>query len=573
MKRLLCFALAIAALSACRGPNSQILVFVEADPGIRRSAVGLHVRIFGSARDDDPESVPNDMVHDVIEMVGDPSEFFPRRYALAPLGGDAERLYLFEATARRGLSEDSLEIVTARVISGYRPGEVAQIWLYLTDECAGVPCDDPRYSCDPQTMMCTLRSRRDPDPIEAGMPDSGVVVEGCTSDADCEDAHECTEDFCFQGQCGQSYAHSACDEGGECGAGRCFNDGCRYALDDSLCMDSVPCTADICTETGCEHRPNNLACTAGPDGECDPVNGCQYSVCSAETCTIENSCQASATCNGDTCERPPRCADCCNGDCSMDDGEICTTDTCGPSGWEHTPNAEPCEDGSTCTVGDFCSGGSCQPGRSACETFNPCTTSTCTDGACTTERPVANGTPCDNSNGCPGDTCQGGVCTDPGSCSFDAGMPIDAGRDAGMDAGRDAGPRDGGYDAGGFDAGRFDAGARPDAGGCTVCPDDGDPCTADFCMGPTCVHMTMAGCVDCGDGTVCGGGTTCCAPGDCCFTGEWCNPDPVPHCQTITMPGCMPPCAPGSQVCCPNGAGGFVCVDGGVCPVMMDGGL
>jgi hypothetical protein len=575
VRRALLFML---ALSACRGPNSQVIVIVDAQQGVREAARGLRVEIFGGVRG--ANEPPGQLVHYVIEPIEDRDQFWPRTYALAPLDYDATRLYRFDATGLDGTSEGAGFVVATRVISNYNPGEIVQVRLLLADGCIGVPCEDPRFTCDPATSRCTLDSMRDPDgPFdpEAGVPDAGRFVPACDDDADCDDEVACTANVCADGACQFLARHDQCQDEVACTTGVCTPTGCTQTTDDSQCADSISCTDDACTTSGCTHTANDDRCTQFAGGACDVTNDCQYPGCEVgTTCVALNDCQGTPTCDVDgTCVRPALCGagPCCHGVCTgCDDGNPCTTDTCGATRCENENNTSACSDANPCTIGDQCSGGGCRSG-----TFRPCGDGIeCTfdpmcdpgTGMCPTPIDLT-GTPCSNGDSCAGDTCSAGACI-PNTCGSDGGG-FDAGRDAGRDGGRDGG-RDAGHDAG-REGGITDSGS-----GCTICPDDGNPCT--FAVCPSCIQQTMSGCTTCPGGFACGGGATCCGAGmccsmgstccggSCCSAGMVCNPLPVPHCEPPSM--CPGGCPGGT--CCWTGSA-YVCMDGGVCSISDDAGF
>jgi len=86
--------------------------------------------------------------------------------------------------------------------------------------------------------------------------------------------------------------------------------------------------------------------------------------------------------------------DCCDAACQYDgpgsfcspDANPCTNDVCnGSGGCVHPNNTNPCDDGSDCTTGDVCGGGSCHgafvAGGTTCDDFDPCTVGDQCDGA------------------------------------------------------------------------------------------------------------------------------------------------------------------------------------------------
>lgn len=171
-------------------------------------------------------------------------------------------------------------------------------------------------------------------------------------------------------------------------------------LTPAVCGDSAIQAGEDCDEGGANGAPDSC-CTATcafrsstevcrpADGDCD----------TAEHCT-----GASATCPSDSFVSA--------GDGCADEGNPCTDNECdGAGACTHPPNEDPCDDGEGCTIGDVCSGGICQPGApNSCNDNNPCTNDSCSSpsGACVN---APNSNPCDDLNGCTlGDVCSGGSC-------------------------------------------------------------------------------------------------------------------------------------------------------------------
>ena len=133
-----------------------------------------------------------------------------------------------------------------------------------------------------------------------------------------------------------------------------------------------------------------------------------------------------------------------NGIGNMPPMGTCVEATCDPlEGCKQEPNDYGCQDGSVCTVGDLCVGGSCIPGDGLdCEDGNPCTDDGCdpVEGCFNEPRDGS----CDDGDPCTlDDTCEGGLCR---------------------------------------------AGAAQDC-------DDGEGCTEDSCdPGGACVHIWIEGC-------------------------------------------------------------------------------
>jgi hypothetical protein len=565
-------------LAGCAA-KTQVVVIVDAQPAVRAQTQSLEVQIFGGPGGE--EAVPNDPVLDRTVPTSQMDFRWPRRYVLTPRDGVVDRLYLFEAIAHRDPGGMDAPLVTARVISGYQPGQTAQIYLLLTDACIGVDCNDPNLTCDPALRRCTS-SRRDEDDLtpfnpEAGVPDAGLPVDSCVTDDDCQDEVACTENRCFGGACGTAFHDESCVDAIECTTGRCLATGCVPVANDDACLDLHDCTTDTCdVESGCLHTPDDTTCDQEPGGTCDSLNGCQYPTCTTANCVPSSDpCEMSAACSGNTCVRTALCAGCCAGDCETDDSNECTVGACTASGWEHTPTPfASCNDENECTQLDNCSSGTCAGSPVACYDANDCTDdSPCDPLTGCTFPPYRNGQSCtDVSTGCAG-ICNGGTCfpscprPDGGMTQLDSGIRWDAGRDAG---------------------GGYDSGYRPDAsGGCTFdwqCPDDsgGDPCTSGRCYSGTCGFYTDPSCQNCG-GAPCDAGACCGSV--CCNGGEQCCGD---HCcpqGTACAPGTciVDPCDPNpcdGGTCCPDGTGGYQCSGTGLCgqtdqcnPNPCDGGL
>lgn len=543
--RVVTLVSALALLAGCRGEPSQILVIVEADPGVRAAAGSLSVEIYGGARE--ASGVPSILAHSSTTPMA--FSTWPRRYAVAPLDGDADRLWRFVATARRGMSEDSEAFVTARLVSGYRRGETLQVVLRLTDACIGVSCESPDETCDPALRSCrpAFVEARELDPLapEGGTVDAGTEML-CVSSADCDDGVACTDDRCLGGLCSHAFIDSEC-LATECGVALCLPEGCSIRSDDARCDDAISCTVDRCSASGtCSHEPDDTACTAGMEGVCSATDDCQYATCDGSTCSPQPDLCRGAMCDGATCNRPSTCDPstemCCAGTCvasGCDDGDPCTDDSCGAAGCVHVVTTGSCNDGNPCTIGDICTGGVCR--GSPCNDFDPCTTDFCDATMTCRTMPALDGTPCDNSDACPGDVCVAGACM-PASCGgFDGG--VDAGRDAGRDSGPDASDGDASdRDASDADASDGDA----DASDASLC--DGSVCATPMevcCGGNVCCDMTTHSCVgglcmivEAGgpDGSLDACGGACVGTDTCCDFG-------TPHCcpasTTCSFSGCL----------------------------------
>jgi len=283
-----------------------------------------------------------------------------------------------------------------------------------------------------------------------------------------------------------------------------------FCLANADCDDGNACNG---TETCQANR-----CTPGTPLVCDDNNACN----GVETCDATLGCQAatapncddSNVCTTDSCDTTLGCVH-VNNTLACDDGSLCTTgDVCAGGSCQGTPTS--CTDGLTCNGAEFCdpADGTCKPGTPPdCNDNNPCTDDLCSEaaGGCQ-HTPVTNGTVCNDGSLCTtGDTCQAGacsgtpvVCTDP-DANVCTGVPA-------------CDPADG----------TCKMQAAPNC-------DDGNACTADACDAVAgCQHTPLSG-TSCSDGNACTTLDTCvvgtcvgtpviCTDGNACNGTETCNP-------------------------------------------------
>ncbi|MFH1530531.1 MAG: hypothetical protein ABIK09_07340 [Pseudomonadota bacterium] len=210
------------------------------------------------------------------------------------------------------------------------------------------------------------------------------------------------------------------------------------------CADATPC-------------PKGFACqqSSGTGGgaslQCVPEAGeCACSKTSMKlglstTCSVVNgdgACEGLRVCTDDgltDCDADTPAVEVCDGvdnDCDgvvdgvsvCDDGNPCTSDSCGGEGGCVHESLEGlnCDDGTACTIGDFCQGGICTGAAVSCDDGNPCTDDLCdTDGGC--ENPP-NTDLCDDGEPCTvGDHCVNAACLGtpvPCNCATDADCEI-----------------------------------------------------------------------------------------------------------------------------------------------------
>ncbi|MFH1425340.1 MAG: S8 family serine peptidase [archaeon] len=275
-------------------------------------------------------------------------------------------------------------------------------------------CDDGNLiSCDGCRNDCSRADGVCGDGIkECGEEcDDGNLIDGdgCSSLCEVEEA-ECVVDE----DCGDD--GNVCNGEESCVSGECVG---GVALD---CDDGVGCTVDYCDPVnGCIHTMSDGVCGSDElycNGRefCDGVLDCQVA---AVNCPDGEWCDEEF----DMCVEEPDCFS--DEDCG-DDGNVCTDFACSNGKCEVSYNANSCEDGLFCTVGDRCLGGVCVGGRERdCDDEVGCTEDECDEfvGECVSipqDVNCFNGAYCDGVEIC--DSlfgCQAGTnpCSDGEYCS------------------------------------------------------------------------------------------------------------------------------------------------------------
>ncbi len=581
MKRTLSVGLLLVLATSCTAyRRAQVLVTIDAEPGVDELSNTVLVRVWGRGE--------NESFDDTEIVASEPGSRYPWTVALYPRDDDTSRFFRFEAVAVNGAGD---AVATARLISGYERGQVLHVYLLLQDSCIGVPCEDLSSTCRNGACVDIPEEPTVFDP-DAGFPDSGSPAcagppeaEACNrEDDDCDgridEAFDLLADESNCGACGRSCdpAHAV----GVCESGSCAIESCDSGWDDCNGMVADGCEADLGSAETCGDC--KVACSA-PTPNCAGgtcVDACPSGtmLCGAscvDTNTSTEHCGAcdtacavrsfvDATCAGGTCTYECQSGhDSCNGPPGEGDADGCEQDVDGDAA-----NCSAC--------GIRCSGDACN---------DP----VCTSGVCGT-RPVMDGRSCTNGDACPGDTCVSGACR-PAVCS-DAGM--DAGRDAGRDAASDAGGCTScvtgqfccgtsccpiGYSCAGGICAPPDAGPPPDAGSCggttclpgyTCCDDvsccaPGEVCSAGVCEPPDAGGGICGACPSdcCGGVTCCDASETCCGTW-CCPSGDFCGGMP----GSCVSPDAGSPSPCGSctgGICCETTFAGFMC-----CSTACEGG-
>eukprot|EP00163_Fabomonas_tropica_P015375 TRINITY_DN28166_c0_g1_i1.p1 TRINITY_DN28166_c0_g1~~TRINITY_DN28166_c0_g1_i1.p1 ORF type:complete len:4097 (-),score=857.75 TRINITY_DN28166_c0_g1_i1:144-12434(-) len=299
-------------------------------------------------------------------------------------------------------------------------------------------------------------------------------------------------------------AECHCPPGTVCRAGDCLP-ACDTVSD---CDDGNPCVNKTCSFGACYFANNTLPCDDGVF--CNGLDTCSNGTCqvhAGDPCLGNLFCNN--TCNelNDTCARPAAT------DCDSD-GNQCTSATCDGLGTCNVLalDRKPCDDGSNCTISDFCDGSTCSGGKFVCNCTQDtdcfdriglnCTVSTCSN---TTAQCQYNNVTCSQ-----GQICPAGIVSalGPTTNATDLCLP---------------------------EYGCTCGGCRTDAN----C-DDGNSCTKDTCNGDgVCSNVynaTLCGCVsdaNCTSSNPCQNATCNPSTGQCqlktlpdgqvCDDGAWCT--------------------------------------------------
>ncbi len=329
------------------------------------------------------------------------------------------------------------------------------------------------------------------------------------------------------------------------------------------CNDGNACTTDTCDPTrGCAFTP--VACDDGnvcTTDTCDAAGGCVHTN-NAAPCSDGNACTVGDVCSGGTCQ--PGTPRNCN------DGNSCTDDSCNSAtGCVHTNNTASCDDGNSCTLNDRCGGGVCVGGLAPnCDDGNVCTDDTCNPSTGCVH--TANTAPCNDGNACTtNDTCSNGGCVGGPALSCD---------DGNVCTDDTCNPATGCFHTNNTapcsDGNACTTNDRCSGGRCVGGPspncDDGNICTTDTCDQATgCVHTNNT--APCDDGNVCttndacrGGGCVG-GPAPNCDDGNACTDD---TCNPAT--GCVhtnntAPCSDGNTCTVGDVCSGGRCVPGTTC--------
>jgi hypothetical protein len=381
-------------------------------------------------------------------------------------------------------------------------------------------------------VVCTVT-----DPCQAGScnPETGLCEgEDKPDGMDCNDGNACTlDDECVSGTCTGTpkvcVALSQCHSAGTCNVqtGICTN---PTRPDNTGCNDGIPCTSgDVCMDGTCSGTPvicddsdicNGVETCETQTGDCLPGTPL--------TCDDDDFCNGTETCDptdGCVAGTPPTC----------DDDDYCNgVETCDPTDGCVAGTPPTCDDDDVCNGAETCDPtDGCLPGTPlTCTSDNPCMDATCdaVEGCiyAPNTAPCDDGDPCTFQDTCDQGTCQGTPYScEPGDCELSSNCN--------------------------------------GAGGCqgvpvidgTGCPDEGNPCTWDRCVGGICYHTPDE------DGTRCDDGNPCTTGGEC-LDGE-CVGTPV-VCTSLDQCHDVGTCDTETGICSnPQKQDGSTCDDGSAC--------
>jgi len=159
--RLRAFAFALLVLAGCGEPRpaTQVMLVIDAEPGVRTESSTLFVQVFGGQEAEDPLSYASRYVrtHEGVS--------WPFRVALAPLEPEPPRGWLATVTA---LNDEELPVVSTAARGGYDVERTVRVDVLLEDACAGVFCE--RMRCEEGACVDPLVSVPAAPSYDGGAP-------------------------------------------------------------------------------------------------------------------------------------------------------------------------------------------------------------------------------------------------------------------------------------------------------------------------------------------------------------------------------------------------------------------
>lgn len=298
--------------------------------------------------------------------------------------------------------------------------------------CLQGVCDEAAGACVAQPKAASATCS-DGDPCTTGDTCSGTDATCAGTPMVCEPSDPCHTASCEGGSCAQTVATGAsCSDGDACTLNdACTADGVCVGTWDNAncgCSGDSDCTAqtNVCNTGKC--NTTNHSCYADPNvgASCNDGNACTY----GDACNSDGACQGTShpcvaplPCMTSTCDGEGGCTEkvlkesCAINDACYADGDPNSDNPCqrcdaakSQTAWTNVADDTICDaDGSGCTSGDSCQGGSCKAGSPVvCKDDGL----TCTDVVCHNDGPSAF-TCVAQANG---DGCYiGGACYGPGA--------------------------------------------------------------------------------------------------------------------------------------------------------------
>ncbi|MBI5609260.1 MAG: formylglycine-generating enzyme family protein [Deltaproteobacteria bacterium] len=320
------------------------------------------------------------------------------------------------------------------------------------------------------------------------------------------DGTPCTNgDSCAGGACKPGPAVCGCTNHADCLA---FEDG-------NLCNGTLYC--DILSKTCVVNPATVVQCSTAGDGpcvqaQCQPGSGACVAVPihQGQACDADGSpCTPGDVCDGGTCVAGPNLCGCVsNSQCAAkDDGNLCNGNLyCNTASLLAHCETNPATVVSCPAPGNPCQAAVCDPATGKCSSV-----------------PLADDMPCSDGKPCTaGDHCSAGTCVagpDVCACKTDADCPDDGNPCNGAAVCQGGQCKADPVVCPGDAKGCTVSVCNPATGACQPGPgncDDGNPCTLDVCevASGTCQHQALADASPCGGQMVCAAGTCTALPAD-----------------------------------------------------------
>jgi hypothetical protein len=165
--RLSQFLAATLFISACTSPSTQVIVTIDAEPGVKMDSTKLQVVVLGGSG---RVTAPTASRFDRVLTPGGADPAYPITLGLAPLDGDVGRSYTVTATAQTAAGGFVGQV---RIIGGYVEGETSTVRLMLEDMCRTVMCG-AEQTC--RAGVCVdAREEMLLPPADGGTRDAGAV--------------------------------------------------------------------------------------------------------------------------------------------------------------------------------------------------------------------------------------------------------------------------------------------------------------------------------------------------------------------------------------------------------------